>query len=47
LEPLSSGNSAGFFSAITIGVGGLIAALRYPAENVEKTSILALDLTGS
>jgi protease IV len=35
-----------FLGSLLIGVGGLIAALRSPAENVEKPSILALDLDG-
>ena len=32
--------------SLLIGVGGLIVALRSPSENVEKPSILALDLDG-
>ena len=35
-----------FLGSLLIGVGGLIAALRSPAEKVEKPSILALDLDG-
>jgi len=35
-----------FLGSLLIGVGGLIVALRYPAENVEKPAILALDLDG-
>src|SRR5208283_4048842 len=35
-----------FLGSLLIGVGGLIVALRSPAENVEKPSILALDLDG-
>ena len=35
-----------FLGSLLIGVGGLIAALRSPAGNVEKPSILALDLDG-
>ena len=35
-----------FLGSLLIGVGGLIAALRSPAEIVEKPSILALDLDG-
>ena len=35
-----------FLGSLLIGAGGLIAALRSPVENVEKPSILALDLDG-
>ena len=35
-----------FLGSLLIGVGSLIAALRSPSENVEKPSILALDLDG-
>jgi hypothetical protein len=35
-----------FLGSLLIGAGGLIAALRFPTENVEKPSILALDLDG-
>ena len=35
-----------FLGSLLVGVGGLIVALRYPAENVGKPSILALDLDG-
>ena len=35
-----------FLGLLLIGVGGLIAALRSPAEKKEKPSILALDLDG-
>ena len=35
-----------FFCSILVGVGALVAVLRSPAENVEKDSVLALDLDG-
>ena len=35
-----------FLGSLLIGVGGLIVALRYPPEIVEKPAILALDLDG-
>ena len=35
-----------FLGSLLIGAYGLVAVLRSPSENVEKPSILALDLDG-